>query len=250
MAKYDAMGTILKMGIRQTETALVVGDITGNGDATFTLTKNGMTGSAIATSVAVLSGDSPTTVATKAAAALNLVANITAVCEVYSTGPYVVVKAKTAVANDATFNLAYTNDTCTGLTPDATSTDTTAGVALTAIAQIGNISGPSLVADTEDVTTHDSTNGFEEVVVTVLRTGEATLDIVYDPAAATHAATAGLLARLKNKTNAQFQIVFPDSAATTWTLDGYCTSFEPSAPSAGALTASATIKFTGAPTLV
>lgn len=248
MAKSSAFGTILRMGIRQIETAVIVGTITGDGDATFTLTKSGMTGTPIATSVAVLNGDTPTAVATKAAAALNLVANITAVCEVYADGINVVVKAKTATANDASFNLAYTNDTCTGLTPDATSADTTAGVALTAIAYISNIGGPSLAADTEDVTTHDSTGGFEEHVVTILRSGEVTLELVYDPNAATHGATSGLLAKLEDKTCAQYQIAFP--GPYNWTFDGYCNTFEPSAPADGALTATASLKVTGQPTLV
>jgi len=248
MGKLAAFGTILNMGIPQVETAIIVGTITGDGDATFTLTKNGMTGTPIATSVAVVTGDTPDTVATKATAALNLVANIIAACVVTCSGDRITVESKIAVANDATFNLAYTNDTCTGLTPDATSTDTTAGVALTAVAQISNIGGPGLSADTEDVTTHDSTGAWEECVVTVLRTGEISLDLVYDPNAATHAATSGLIAKLEDKTLAQYQISFP--GPYLWTFDGYSAGFEPSAPHDGALTASATIKITGVPTLV
>lgn len=251
MAKDDAYGTILTIGAQQVETAVVVGTITGAGNATFTTTKSGMTGSPIATNVAVLLGDVPAVVATKAAAALNLVANFSAACTAYAEGPNVVVVAKAASANDATFNLAYTNGTCTGLTPDATSDNTTAGIALTAIAQVQNTSGPSLAADTEDVTTHDSTNAWEEVVVTILRSGEMTLDIVYDPVNDTHDATAttGLAYALKNKVLRQFALTFPNTGATVWTFNGYVTGFEPSAPHDGALTASVTIKITNAPTL-
>lgn len=248
MGKSAAFGTILKMGIPQVETAIVVGTITGDGDATFTLTKNGMTGSGVPFAVAVVTGDTPDTVATKAVAVMLADSDITDACIVSCSGDRITVRSLIAVANDATFNLAYDNDSCTGLTGDATSTDTTAGVALTAVAQISNIGGPGLSADTEDVTTHDSTGGWEESVVTVLRSGEVALDLVYDPNAATHGATTGLLAKLEDKTFAQYQISFP--GPYLWTFDGYSAGFEPSAPHDGALTASATIKITGAPTLV
>ena len=251
MAKDDAFGTSLTIGQQQVETAVVVGTITGSGNATFTTTKAGMTGSPLATSVAVLNGDSPTAVATKAAAALNLVANFSAVLTAYAEGPNVVVYVKTAAANDATMNLAYTNGTCTGLTPDATSNDTLAGIAPAAIAQVQAITGPGLAADTEDVTTHDSTGAFEELVVTVLRTGEVTLDIVYDPVADTHDATAttGLAYALKNKLFRQFALTYTNTGATVWTFNGYVTGFEPSMPHDGALTAAVTVKVTNAPTL-
>ena len=55
----------------------------------------------------------------------------------------------------------------------------------TIIAQVQSIGGPGLSADTVDVTSHDSTGAWEEVVVSILRSGEITLDIVYDPANAT-----------------------------------------------------------------
>lgn len=118
------------------------------------------------------------------------------------------------------------------------------------IAQVSNISGPGLSLDTEDVTTHDSTGGWEEVVATILRSGEVKLDLVYDPAAATHKnASGGLLYDLAQRASTTFSIVFPDAANTTWSFTAYVTGFEPSAPVDGALTASVTLKLTGQPTL-
>ena len=251
MAKFDAFGTMLQMGVCQVETAVIVGTITGNGNATFTLTMAGMTGSPIATSVAVVSGDTPTVVATKAAASLNLVAAITAVCQVMAEGVTVVVTALVAAANDATFNLAYTNGTCTGLTPDATSDNTTAGEALATIANVTSFSGPGLSLDTEDVTTHDSTGAWEEVVTTILRTGELTLDIIYDPVDDTHddAGGLGLVDKLDGKELGRYTITFPDAASTKWLFSAYVIGFEPGAPHDGALTASVSLKLTGQPTL-
>lgn len=118
----------------------------------------------------------------------------------------------------------------------------------TEIAQVKNISGPGLSLDTEDVTSHDSTSGWEEVVGTILRSGEVTLEIVYDPAAATHKyASGGLLYDLVSRTATTFSIVFPGAA--TWSFSALVTGFEPSAPVEGALTASVTLKVTGAVTV-
>lgn len=120
----------------------------------------------------------------------------------------------------------------------------------TTIAQVSNISGPGLSLDTDDVTTHDSASGWEEVVGTILRSGEVTLDLVYDPNEATHKyASGGLLYDLASKTAQTFSIVFPSTATVTWSFSALVTGFEPSAPVDGALTASVTLKLTGAPTL-
>ena len=116
-------------GTCQVETATIVGTITGSGDATVTSTVTGMAGSPLATSVAVLDEDTPTEVATKMATALNLVAVITALYNVTSSGADLIYTKLTPAANDGDLNIAYTNDDCTGLTPDANSVNTTAGTA-------------------------------------------------------------------------------------------------------------------------
>lgn len=115
-------------GVAQVETVNVVGTISTAGDATVTVTAAGMTGSPIAVSVAVLLNDTATIVATKIAAAMTAHAVIGAFFSVTSLVADAIFTAKKAAANDATMNIAYTNGTCVGLTPDATSTDTTAGV--------------------------------------------------------------------------------------------------------------------------
>lgn len=117
----------------------------------------------------------------------------------------------------------------------------------TPVAQVRDISGPGLSLDNEDVTTHDSTGGWEEVVATILRTGEMTLEIVYDPADGTHDATTGLVADMEAKTLRNFELEWPD--ATEWSFAAYVTGFEPGAPHDGSLTASVTLKLSGVPTL-
>jgi hypothetical protein len=118
----------------------------------------------------------------------------------------------------------------------------------TEIAQVNNISGPGLSLDTEDVTTHDQTTAWEELVGTILRSGEVSLDLVYDPLAATHKnAAGGLIADLISRTEVTYSLVFPGSV--TWTFNALVTGFEPGAPVAGALGASVKMKLTGALTL-
>jgi len=251
MARYDAYGTLLKMGTAQVETAVIVVTTITAGNANFILTADGMTGSAITTVVALANGDSADTVATKAVAGLNLDSDITDLFTIATDGPNIVITKKIATANDTTLNLAYADDTSGGLTDDATSNNTTAGVVLTTVAQVSNITGPGMTLDTTDVTTHDSTNAFEEVVGTLLRSGEVSVDIVYDPAEDTHDATAGngLLSRIAGRVTADWSITFPDAASTVWNFDGYVSGFEPGMPVDGALTASVTIKLTGDVTL-
>lgn len=247
MTKYSAFGTSLGIGTRQVETATIVGTITGDGDATVTVTATGMTGTPIAIPVAVLDGDTAEEIAEKIRIKLATVGNLTAKYEVGGSGIYVTLTALTALANVADLNIAVENDTCTGITEDTTSDDTIAGVANATIAQIQTISGAALSLDTEDVTTHDSTEGWEDVVATVLRTGELSFDIVYDPAETTHSATAGLLDYKENRKLAFFTLTFPD--ATVWQFSGYVVGFEPDMPHDGALTAAVTVKITGKPTL-
>lgn len=247
MGKISSFGTTLEFGVAQVETATVIGTVTGSGNATVVTTCTGMTGSAITTNVAVLNGDSASAVAVKIAAALNLVANITAKFAVTAAGANVILTKLIPAANIADVNLSIDNGSCSGLTTAASSADTRAGMDYAEVANVSNLSGPGLALDTEDVTTHDSISGFEEVVGTILRTGELTLDIAYDPAEDTIDASSGLVYLMKNNINGWFIMTFPDT--TIWSFRGYVTSFEPSAPHDGALTGSVKIKLNGAPTL-
>ena len=119
----------------------------------------------------------------------------------------------------------------------------------TTIGEVGDIEGPELETDTEDVTNHSSTGGYEEVIGTILRTGEVTFPVNYIPTNATHNATTGLLLDWKNKTLRNFQLVFPDGSSTTWSFSAIVTAFAPQAPVAGKLGADVTLKLSGQPTL-
>ena len=119
----------------------------------------------------------------------------------------------------------------------------------TTISEVRDISGPSMALDTEEVTNHDSTGAWEEFVATILRSGEVTFDINYEPTESTHDAGTGLIADMAARTLRNFQLIFTDAGTTTWSFAAYVTGFEPSAPVAGALSAACTMKITGQPTL-
>lgn len=249
MGKASAFGTTFSIGTCQVEAATLVGTITQSGNATVITTAAGMSGSPITTNVAVLINDTPDTVATKITAALNAVANITAKFEVYCSGALVYLRRLIAAADDATLNISVANGTCLGITNDATSDAIIAGVASAAVAYVSNVGGPGLSADTADVTTHDSASGWDEVVITVLRSGEVTLELEFDPLAATHSnATDGLSDRYENKKATYCIVTFPGAVA--WSFRAYVTGFTPSSPADGALTASVKLKIFNVPTLV
>ena len=114
-------------GTKQVETATIAGTVTGDGDASVTITGDGLTGSPLVLAVPVLNTDTATIVAGKIRTALNADVNIATWATVGGTGTAVSLTKLDAEANDSTMNIAYTNGTCTGLTPDATSANTTEG---------------------------------------------------------------------------------------------------------------------------
>jgi hypothetical protein len=118
----------------------------------------------------------------------------------------------------------------------------------TALAYVKAIKGPGISVDTADVTTHDSTAAWEEAVATIIRTGEVTVDIEYDPANATHKNAAnGFLALMVARTAVTWDITMPGAAVISFS--GFATGFEPDMSVDGDLTASLKIKPTGAVTL-
>jgi len=118
----------------------------------------------------------------------------------------------------------------------------------TTIAQVVGLGGPSISLDPLDVTNHSSVEGWKEFVGGLLDGGELTLEINFDPADGTHDSTTGLIKDMTDRTVRNFQLVFSDTANTTWTIPALVTGFEPAAPVDGKLSASVTLKVSGKPT--
>lgn len=117
----------------------------------------------------------------------------------------------------------------------------------TTIAQIRDITGPSMSADTIEATDRDSTSGHKEFVAGLRDGGEVTFDINYDPDATTHSASAtgGLVKLLKDGTSNNFRVTFADATPTTATFAGIVTRFTPKTPYSGMQAADVTIKVSG-----
>ena len=125
-------------GTAQVETATAAGTISGSGNASVTVTASGMTGSPKTISVPVLSGDTASAWAEKVRTALSADADVSELFTVSGSTTAIVLTRKpnqeipavpSYIVNDSSLNIALDNGTCTGITPAASSADTTAGVA-------------------------------------------------------------------------------------------------------------------------
>lgn len=111
----------------------------------------------------------------------------------------------------------------------------------TTIAEVKDISGPAMNLNMEDATSHDS-GGWRTEIATLLEAGDISFDINYT-ADETHET---LQAAQYSRSRLNFQLVFPLNPAVTKEFSGYVTSFDHSAPVEGILTASVTIRVSGA----
>ncbi len=122
------IATVGTTPVAQIETATAAGTIGTTGNATVTVTGARITGSPLAISVAVTSGDTASVWAGKVRTALNATAAITSVYTVGGSTTSIVLTETDPENNDATLNIALANGTCTGITAAPSSTNTTAGV--------------------------------------------------------------------------------------------------------------------------
>lgn len=114
--------------------------------------------------------------------------------------------------------------------------------AFTPIANVTNITPPSLSRDTSDVTAHDSADGWREFIGLLKDGGEVSIDVNYDPSK--HDT---LVDDFDDVDTRSYKITFPD--ATEWAFEAIMTGFEPDAPHDDKLTASVTFKVSGKPTI-
>ena len=112
----------LKTNAPQVETAVAAGAVTGDGNASVVVTAVGLVGSPLTTAVAVLNGDSASTVGGKIRTALGGVSAITDMFTVGGSGANVTLTKLTDEATDATFNISIATGTATGITAAPTST--------------------------------------------------------------------------------------------------------------------------------
>lgn len=110
------------------------------------------------------------------------------------------------------------------------------------IAEVGDIDGPDETLDTEEVTNHGSTDGWDEYIGTILRGGEVSLPIYWLPTEPTHQA---LREAKNNRAKTDFQIVYPDGNGSGFQFKALVTGFKSKAPVKGKLSADVKLKITG-----
>ncbi len=115
-----------------------------------------------------------------------------------------------------------------------------------AIAELTNIGGPRLSADTIDVTSHDSADGYREFVSGLKDGGEVTIEGNFIPG---NAGQAALVDDLDDGSKDEYTITLPAVMATTWTFNAVVTAFECSAPYDDKASFTATLKISGKSTL-
>lgn len=117
------------------------------------------------------------------------------------------------------------------------------------VAEVTNIGGPGIAADTIDVSSHNSLaddDAYRTFVAGLIDGGEISLEGNLTDVAAANV----LLTQLNSRTEESMTITFPAAAGVnTWTFDGIVTNFETNAPHDDKLSFSASIKVTGRPVL-
>ena len=119
------------------------------------------------------------------------------------------------------------------------------------VAELRNLSGPSMSADVIEVTVHNPVCGnspYKQYIAGLLDGGEVTFDINFLPLNGTHNSVSGIVGVFTSRARRTWRILWPDEALTPWSFPGQVTSFQPSSNPSEALQASVTIKVTGAPT--
>lgn len=128
------------------------------------------------------------------------------------------------------------------------------------IANVGDLTGPSMAAAVVDVTSHSTNTPWRQKIATLIDPGSVTLPLYFVPSSpgsdgtpATpegHNGTNGLLSVFAGRQLREYSLTFPDAAATTYYFQAYITKFNFKAPVAGVLTADVDFTLTGQPLLV
>jgi len=141
------------------------------------------------------------------------------------------------MAGKAGFGCVVNFGTTTGTTTSGT------------LANVTNISGLDGETETIDVTAHDSGSAYREKVASFIDAGQVTLDVNFDPNAATHRATTGGILYLRDqRTIVPWKVTFPGTPVHYVTFQAFVKSAGFEAPFDDKLSMSVTLETTGAAT--
>lgn len=174
-----------------------------------------------------------------------------------ATGPFTVTAASTTMAITASYIVpvgTHLQFTTTGTLPSGLALLTTYYVLSrgAATVTVSATSGGAAItfADVGSGThTFTERRHWRQFIPTLRDGGEVTLDLSFIPTNAQQGYGSGLILDLTAKTVRNFQLVFNDGIPTTWPFAAMVTGFKATAMVAGVLTATATLRLTGQPTL-
>lgn len=118
----------------------------------------------------------------------------------------------------------------------------------TSIAEVFDIVGPALKADTVE-STHlaDTWKGFK---ITLKDGGTVKFTVNFLPTDATQGLSTGVLVAFENGTLKNWRIVWSDANATVWQFAAFVTDFQAKAPLTGMLRADISLKLDGIPAFI
>lgn len=115
------------------------------------------------------------------------------------------------------------------------------------VAELTEIGGVDMSADTIDVTTLSSSNNFREFIQGLKDGGEVSMSGFFYPGDTN--GQAALLTAFENGTSDTYTITFPAAMGATWTFDAIVTTFTTGAAMEDAVSFECTVKVTGKPSL-
>lgn len=118
------------------------------------------------------------------------------------------------------------------------------------IALVTSIDGPGFRIEELETTSHDSVSAFREYIAGLADGGEITSEVRFDPTDQTHDGQTGLFADMLNRTKRNWRMQFPTTPTTRLTVPAFVRDFPVSAPFDGVLSATVTLRVSGAPSLV
>ena len=119
----------------------------------------------------------------------------------------------------------------------------------TTIAEVKDITGPSMTTDIVDVTNQSSPNQTEEVIAVLKRPGTVAFDVNFRPTDSSHNASTGLWKFWADRSLEHWQITLPDETSVLVEFYAYVTKIELHEPVVNVLTAGIEMKISGAPIL-
>lgn len=115
------------------------------------------------------------------------------------------------------------------------------------VAEIKEINGLDMTAETIDVTTLNSTGGYREFISSFIDPGEVKISGHFYPGDTL--GQAALFTAFEGKTSDTYTITFPATLGADWTFTGYVTNFKTSAVVEGVISFECTLKVSGQPNL-